>query len=83
MLGASAWPPSRARQAHGLERPLERGQFVLLSRGEREREWQASAIGQQVDLGADAAARKAERVVLRLLKIPFLPAPAAEGLARM
>jgi hypothetical protein len=55
---------------------------VALPRGERERERQAGPVGNQVDLGADAPTREAERMLLRLLRIPFLLAPAAERLAR-
>jgi hypothetical protein len=48
--------------------------------GEAERE--AGSIAHQVDLGAEAAPREAKRVVVGLLWIPFLRAPAAERLAR-
>ena len=55
---------------------------MTLSRGECEGERQASAVGHEVNLGAEAPAREAERMMLRLLGIPLLPAPAAERLAR-
>ena len=81
-LGAGAWAPLPAGQAHGFHGALEGGQLVPLPPGECEGERQACAIGHQVDLGADAPAREARRVVLRLLGIPLLRAPAAERLAR-
>jgi hypothetical protein len=55
---------------------------VALPLREHEGERQAGAVGYQVDLGADAATREAKRVVLRLVRTPFLLAPAAERLAR-
>ncbi len=82
MLGAGAGPPSGAGQAHSFQASFESCQFVPLSRGERQGERQARAIGHEVDLGAEAAPREAKGVMLRLLEIPFLPAPAAERLAR-
>ncbi len=55
---------------------------MSLSSGEREAKRQAGCIGHQVDLGADIPSREPKGMVVWLLRIPFLPAPPAERLAR-
>jgi hypothetical protein len=55
---------------------------VPLPSREVDRERQAVAVDQQVELGREATARAAERVVLRLARDGLFGAPAAEWLAR-
>lgn len=69
-------------EACGLQGLLEHRHLVPLPGRERKAERQACTIAHRVDLGAEAAAREAECMVVRLLRIPFLRAPAAARLAR-
>ena len=82
VLGFCSWPASRIGQADSLQGLLEHRHLMPLPGRERKAERQAGAIAHQVDLAAEPASREAKRMVVRLLRILFLRAPAAERLAR-
>lgn len=81
-FGACAWPASWLGDTHGIHRFFELRRVVDLSCGDVGGKRQASAVNHQVDFAPKPASGAAKGVVGGLLVAPFLPAPAAERVAR-
>ena len=74
---------TRLLDAHGIHQRFELRGFMALSGGDFDSEGQSRAVSNQMELGAESAARAAQRMVLGFARPPFSPAPAAARLARM
>lgn len=73
-----------AAKSEALDQRFELRCFVSLPRCERNVKRETAPVGEQVELGAEAPAASAQRMVYRLFaRAPFFRAPAATRLARM
>jgi hypothetical protein len=69
--GATAGSAQGPWNAHRVHQEFELGRFVRLPRRDFDGKRQASAVSNQVQLGAESAARAAQSVVSWLLEPPF------------